>query len=370
MAKSRRRLLFSPSVEETGSQQGTTCHLCLAPHIQLSAPESWKNAHAKQIALTELHLSKQSLVCRLCRDDISKVVRNPAHTPRWVKVARKTNCCVPTCSRSAFVHSKIASSEQTRNILKCECVVIPYPTPLCKQHYHVVCDALQPKQTHCCTCNSSLRSGQTRSCPDSTKIQQYLAENTGFEGNISEGSRVCMPCYKSHLQILKEAPVSTDRDLLALINNLKGCVQPIYMVKTIDDVINRAAYSTAIDVGEKLLQQESLLLPSVHRIFCAYTSEVSTAANLELEKVGFVTARWLLSNLVVTLQHHVSYACRVRKLGTVLYRTNGDLLTSLSLALHESANTAAHSEDTSDTCITQTTQHSPNGHATVYDIDT
>ena len=131
-------------MEEAGGQQGTTCYLSLAPHIQLSAPESWKNAHAKQIAHT---LTKQSLVCQLCRDDISKVVRNPAHTPRWVKLARKTNdyCCVPTCSRSAFVHSKIASSEQTQNILKCECVVIPYPAPLCKQHYHVVYNALATK---------------------------------------------------------------------------------------------------------------------------------------------------------------------------------------------------------------------------------
>ena len=78
-----------------------------------------------------------------------------------------------------------------------------------------------------------------------------------------------MPCYKSHLQILKEAPVSTDGHLLALITTLKSCVQPIKMVKTID-VINRAAYSTAINVGEKLLHQESLLLPSAYNILCSH----------------------------------------------------------------------------------------------------
>ena len=42
--------------------------------------ESWKNAHAKQIAVIELYLTQQSPVCQLCWDDISKVVRNPAHT--------------------------------------------------------------------------------------------------------------------------------------------------------------------------------------------------------------------------------------------------------------------------------------------------
>ena len=75
---------------------------------------------------------------------------------------------------------------------------------------------------------------------------------------------MCMTCYRSHLQILKEAPVSTDSDLLALIDTLKkGCVPAIEHVKNINDIINRAMYTTAIHVGEKLLQQESLLLPSV-----------------------------------------------------------------------------------------------------------
>ena len=48
-----------------------------------------------------------------------------------------------------------------------------------------------------------------------------------------------------------------------------------------------------------------------------------------------ITARWLLSNLVVCLQHHLAYACRVRKDGTLLYRSNGDILASLSLALYK-----------------------------------
>ena len=133
---------------------------------------------------------------------------------------------------------------------------------------------------------------------------------------------MCMTCYRSHLQILKEAPVSTDSDLLALIDTLKGCVPAIEHVKNIDDIINKAMYTTAIHVGERLLQQESLLLPSVHETFCVHVSGISHAANIDLgqDETGLVTARWIISNLVVTLQHHVSYACRVKKLGTLLYR--------------------------------------------------
>ena len=50
MANSRRRLTFSPPVEEQENKQGNICTLCLAPHTQLSAPASWKNAHAQEVA--------------------------------------------------------------------------------------------------------------------------------------------------------------------------------------------------------------------------------------------------------------------------------------------------------------------------------
>ncbi len=48
-----------------------------------------------------------------------------------------------------------------------------------------------------------------------------------------------------------------------------------------------------------------------------------------------VTPRWILSNLKNTFQHHISSICKIRKHGTILYRTDGDLLASLSKALHK-----------------------------------
>ena len=93
--------------------------------------------------------------------------------------------------------------------------------------------------------------------------------------------------------------------------------------------------SMAIHVGERLLRQESLLLLSVHQTFSAFASEASLAANLNVgEREYLVTARWLLSNLIIHLQHHLSYTCCVKKCGTLLYRTNGDIFVSLSLSLH------------------------------------
>ena len=47
------------------------------------------------------------------------------------------------------------------------------------------------------------------------------------------------------------------------------------------------------------------------------------------------TSRWIQSNLTVHLQHHMTYSCRVRKYGTIIYRPHSDLILSLSQALWE-----------------------------------
>ena len=98
--------------------------------------------------------------------------------------------------------------------------------------------------------------------------------------------------------------------------------------------MNKAVYSTAVYVGERLIEQEALLLPAVYIIFTDFLSQFQTEVNVESE-VSEKNARWLLRNLIIHLQHHLSYAVRVKKLGTILYRSNGDLLTTLSLSLHK-----------------------------------
>jgi hypothetical protein len=47
------------------------------------------------------------------------------------------------------------------------------------------------------------------------------------------------------------------------------------------------------------------------------------------------SARWLLHQLILHLSHHLSFKCMHKRFGTVLYKTNGDILTSLSWALGE-----------------------------------
>ena len=66
--------------------------------------------------------------------------------------------------------------------------VFPTPAPLCKVHYHIVYNELQPTQTYCVTCGSDLRKSTVRVCPDPERIQKYLADKTGYDGEIVSGA--------------------------------------------------------------------------------------------------------------------------------------------------------------------------------------
>ena len=47
------------------------------------------------------------------------------------------------------------------------------------------------------------------------------------------------------------------------------------------------------------------------------------------------TNKWLLAQLILHLQPHMSYRCVAPRLGTALYPSNGDLLKCLTHALYQ-----------------------------------
>ena len=89
----------------------------------------------------------------------------------------------------------------------------------------------------------------------------------------------------------------------------------------IQSAMSRAMTDTCIYVANTILKQEALLLPTVHEYFSTAVRECMSAINLQWEE-GQVTAQWILSNLIVTLGSHLSYAYKIRTYGTLLYRTN------------------------------------------------
>ena len=340
-------------------EDGEVCGLCQKHHSQVSIPAHWKSEEARSVVLS-LQVSLNTFVCRLCRQDVNKVLSDKSYVPRWRKGSKLSACCVMDCTGDVFATLHKASSDQIQAAfeageLRSSESQIPVPTPLCKHHYHQVYNYIQPTQTHSVTCGTSLKHSNSRVCSKPALIEQYLKENTEFDCQISDQDRVCYACYRSHLITLQQSDnFSSDEDLKQLITTLSEQVQKPCEVKSIQKAIDIAMKRVAIIVGKELLDGNVLLLPSVHDVFCVCASEIIRANNLKGDPTKFVTSRWILSNLKVSLQGHIAYNCKIRKYGTLIYRPHSDLLPALAQALWKLRNARADNlADKSDiTCET------------------
>ena len=349
---SRRRLAFtSPPVS-----QCIACSLCSQQHVHLSSPNSWKDEDCQHLALS-LGISGHSFVCRPCRNDISRLKTDPSHCPRWEK-NKISGCAIPQCKNTFFSKCYLPIPDIT------QCLTVAgenIPTnldtvlPLCKHHYLVVYNTYKPKQTRCPTCGTGLHKQNTRTCPDVASISMYLAEKTGYEGTLKEDDKVCFSCYKFHLHILKcIEKESTDTVLDGLIEGIKHTILKPEQVVSVDDAVSRAMSITTVHVGETLLRQEGLLLPAVHNFFIQKINEC-----IPKDREQCFTARWVLSNLKTSLQQHLSYFCKIKKCGTLLYRSNGDTLVALTNALYKMSRltnvTSTHGNEGEGKCEAQST---------------
>jgi len=110
------------------------------------------------------------------------------------------------------------------------------------------------------------------------------------------------------------------------------------------NTLTKSTLSAVIFVAEHLKQEKAVLLPWVCHVFLdAYHGSVASSDDsvskpiLEIgdSNVKF-SGRWLLNQLILYLHEHMAYKCTHRRFGIVLYRKRGDILTSLSWALHDS----------------------------------
>ena len=91
--------------------------------------------------MLSLKHSADSLVCRPCRNDIARVLANPAYIPRWRKgrvEGCSSYCSVKDCNSISFTQTSLCSNSDDLKIthgieFTTEC--IPIPTPLCKNHF-------------------------------------------------------------------------------------------------------------------------------------------------------------------------------------------------------------------------------------------
>ncbi len=205
---------------------------------------------------------------------------------------------------------------------------IPSPTPLCKQHYHLVYSVIGARQIYCATCSTALKYPNYRKCTDHQKIEEYYKNHTDFDGQIDVNDKVCLTCYKAHLVIIKNnCQVSIDADLEQRIDNLKRHT-PLTQVGSVKGVIDEALNTATIEVGKILLDNGVVLLPTVYDLFEKYLTLEHASDNSNK-----VTSRYILSHLKATFEHHITYICKACKYGTLIYRPNTDFINTTAKLL-------------------------------------
>ena len=176
------------------------CALCSSHHLSLTTPTHWWNESAHKV-LETLDISLDVLVCQPCKKDALRVARNPTIVPRWEK-KKVSSCVVDNCPNEVFVSTKVMDRAQISTAVEYTKLSItgdiPFPTPLCKSHYHALYNTLKPTCTNCKACGVSLRSRQSRPCPKLDKLEANLRNSIEFE--ITETDRLCMTCYMRYTQ--------------------------------------------------------------------------------------------------------------------------------------------------------------------------
>ena len=139
--------------------KGRPCNPCLQGNFSKYVhPKSWKNDQLLAILRAyepSLNIQPDSCICRLCRDDINKIV-DENFIPRWKKRDQKKLCAVPKCANFSTKCTQMVNRSTLCTLLEIaeteldECEGFP----LCSEHYGTLYRKIKPFNRNCKTCNS------------------------------------------------------------------------------------------------------------------------------------------------------------------------------------------------------------------------
>ena len=320
------------------------CLLCKQGNLSKYVhPKSWKNAQLLDRLRSyepNLDIQLDSCICRLCRDDISKI-SDENFLPRWKKSSQRKHCLVPTCDRMSSKVTHLVDQSTLCEIMHisgsdlelCEAQGFP----LCSEHYGALYRKLNPFKRNCKTCNKALLDiTKARKCPNPTVVQKFLSENLDFDGTINDEDRICTTCYKSHLILIKhitQSVKSTDSDLTHKISELKSEMTDLLTIQSPEQLVSYTITSMAIHVAEVLLDQGAILLPDLYDKFTNKLEELAQLCKVHLDPSHRISKTMFRNYLSATLEHHMAYRCYAKKYGTILYRYGGDLTFTLNKLL-------------------------------------
>ena len=94
--------------------------------------------------------------------------------------------------------------------------------------------------------------------------------------------------------------------------------------------IERSITVTTIEVGQKLLNREVLVLPDILDFFMRHIQSQGEYNETVRMLTEHITAKQLLSQLTASLKHHVVYECKAKKYGNLVFRPGTDFGHSLA----------------------------------------
>ena len=159
------------------------------PHDSTPVLERWESSGVCTIS--------RSVTNKLCVPALQRWHRKSAKVytvcSEWDKRERVVQqCCIANCERKAFTCTKMITEQVVQGVLQTHGLqsTTSEPTQLCKGHYYLIYNSLQPFPT-CVTRQTRLKPTSARACPNPSTIKRYLKETTNFGGSITEGDKVC-----------------------------------------------------------------------------------------------------------------------------------------------------------------------------------
>ena len=100
------------------------CRLCSGEHNHISSPQQWTNEQACEL-VRSLGVSFQGLVCRPCRQDVTRVLGSSSYIPSEKRAGKLSAACISVTSMHLLIGQEGMNAALEEGDLKCVCDEIP-----------------------------------------------------------------------------------------------------------------------------------------------------------------------------------------------------------------------------------------------------
>ena len=256
-------------------------------------------------------------------------------------------CAIQDCmtnTKSVKV-TTIGTIEELEKLLNCDVSNKNFDDgiPLCSIHYNEFYRHIN-LAAPCASCGVLPGGGKKffRHPPNSILVNRLL---DNIDSPVNDCDVICKSCYDFHRSLISNSTTQTsssDEHLLTIIEDLSEQVSPL-PTQNEAELTLWALNKTALNVAAEIKCNHALLMTSVYNEFLQTIKNCCKTCSV----INPPSIRWVLAQIVLKLSPHLSFVCKVKREGTILYRNNGDIMCALSHSLAENKSHNCFSNTTS-----------------------